>query len=102
VNHATWRTRRAKELTGADNGLGPQAQQVYDETGLAIEIGRSIYQRRTELGWSQSELARRTGMTQPAIARLESSLTLPSTRTLLRVANALGQPLHITIGDAAA
>jgi HTH-type transcriptional regulator/antitoxin HipB len=39
-------------------------------------------------------------MTQPAIARLENSLTLPSTRTLLRVATALGQPLHITIGDA--
>jgi HTH-type transcriptional regulator/antitoxin HipB len=40
-------------------------------------------------------------MTQPAIARLETSLTLPSTRTLLRVATALGQPLNITIGHAA-
>ena len=101
MNHASWKTHRAKELTAADTDLGPQAQQVYDETGLAIELGRSIYQRRTELGWSQSELARRAGMTQPAIARLENSLTLPSTRTLLRIATALGQPLNITIGDAA-
>jgi len=101
VNHASWKTHRAKELTGADTDLGPKAQEVYDETGLAIELGRSIYQRRTELGWSQSELARRAGMTQPAIARLENSLTLPSTRTLLRIATALGQPLNITIGDAA-
>lgn len=66
-----------------------------------MEIGRAVYQRRTELGWSQAELARRAAMTQPAIARLETSLTLPSTRTLLRVATALGQPLHITIGEAA-
>jgi ribosome-binding protein aMBF1 (putative translation factor) len=101
VNHATWKTRRAKELADVDADLGPSAQQVYDETGLAIEIGRTVYQRRTELGWSQAELARRANMTQPAIARLETSLTLPSTRTLLRVATALGQPLHITIGDAA-
>ncbi|MER8160908.1 helix-turn-helix transcriptional regulator [Streptomyces sp. NPDC094472] len=72
-----------------------------DETGLAVENGRTVHQRRTELGWSQTELARRAGITQPAIARLETSLTLPSTRTLLRVATALGQPLHITIGHAA-
>ncbi len=101
MNHSTWKTRRAKELAGEPTDLGPEAQRVYDETGLAIEIGRSIHLRRTELGWSQAELARRVGMSQPAIARLESSLTLPSTRTLLRVATALGQPLHISIGDAA-
>ncbi len=101
MNHAAWKTHRAKELTGEDADLGPQAQQVYDETGLAIEIGRAVYQRRIERNWSQAELAQRAGMTQPAIARLETSLTLPSTRTLLRVATALGQPLHITIGDAA-
>ncbi|MDH6229094.1 MULTISPECIES: helix-turn-helix transcriptional regulator [Streptomyces] len=101
VRHSTWRTRRAKELSGAGEDLGPEARKVYDETGLAIEIGRSIHRRRTERGWSQAELARRAGMSQPAVARLETSLTLPSTRTLLRVAAALEQPLHISIGDAA-
>jgi HTH-type transcriptional regulator/antitoxin HipB len=40
-------------------------------------------------------------MSQPAIARLETSLTLPSTRTLLRVAAALEQELHISFEDAA-
>jgi HTH-type transcriptional regulator/antitoxin HipB len=101
VNHAVWKTRRAKEIAGADGDLGPRAQEIYDETGLAIEIGRSVHQRRTERGWSQAELARRAGMTQPAVARLENSLALPSTRTLLRIATALEQPLHITIGDVA-
>lgn len=101
MNHAAWKTRRAKELADKEADLGPRAQQIYDEAGLAMEIGRTVYQRRTELGWSQAELARRADMTQPAIARLETSLTLPSTRTLLRVATALGQPLHITIGNAA-
>ncbi|MFK4189026.1 helix-turn-helix transcriptional regulator [Streptomyces sparsogenes] len=68
---------------------------------MAIEIGRTVQQRRTELGWSQTELARRSGTTQPAIARLETSLIPPSTRTLLPMATALDQPLHITIGHAA-
>ncbi|MEU3343875.1 helix-turn-helix transcriptional regulator [Streptomyces sp. NPDC006700] len=101
MKHATWKARRVKELSGGSDDLGSEAQKVYDETGLAIEIGRSVYRRRTERGWSQAELARRAGMSQPAIARLETSLTLPSTRTLLRVAAALGQPLHISIGDVA-
>ncbi|WP_255951143.1 helix-turn-helix domain-containing protein [Streptomyces odontomachi] len=101
MKHATWKTRRAKKLSGVGDDLGPEGRRVYDETGLAIEIGRSVYRRRTEKGWSQAELARRAGMSQPAIARLETSLTLPSTRTLLRVAAALEQPLHISFGDAA-
>ena len=101
MKHTTWKTRRAKENSGAGDDLGPEAQRVYDETGLAIEIGRSVYRRRTERGWSQAELARRAGMSQPAIARLETSLTLPSTRTLLRVAAALERPLRIGFGDAA-
>lgn len=101
MNHATWKTRQAKELCGQGPDLGPRAQQIYDETELAMEIGRAVYQRRTEMSWSQAELARHASMTQPAIARLETSLTLPSTRTLLRVATALGQSLHITIGKAA-
>lgn len=101
MNHGSWKTRRAAELSGQDDGLGPKAEEVYDEAGLAIEIGRAVYRRRTEMGWSQTELARRAGMAQSAVARLETSLNLPTTRTLLRVAHAFGQPLTIGFGDAA-
>jgi ribosome-binding protein aMBF1 (putative translation factor) len=99
VNHSAWKSRQAAQST--TNELGPNAQAHYDEAGLAIQIAQTVYQHRTARGWSQRELADRADMTQPAIHRLESGLTLPSTRTLLRIAAALNQPLHINIGTAA-
>jgi ribosome-binding protein aMBF1 (putative translation factor) len=101
VNHSTWKTHKAKALAEQPEELGPKAQAVYDEAGLAIHIAQAVYKHRTALGWSQRELAEHAGMTQPAIARLETGLTLPSTRTLLRIAAALDQPLFIGIGLAA-
>lgn len=69
MNHATWKTRQAKELCGQGPDLGPRAQQIYDETELAMEIGRAVYQRRTEMSWSQAELARhRAAGNQPDVA----------------------------------
>ena len=61
----------------------------------AQEIGREIARIRRLRGLTQAELARRVGTQQPAIARIEQGRTLPSLRTLLRIAEALNARLHI-------
>ena len=52
------------------------------------------YARRSA-GFSQRELARRSGVPQPAIARIESGLTNPRTDTLDRLLAACGFRLDL-------
>jgi transcriptional regulator with XRE-family HTH domain len=69
-------------------------ERAHREFGVP-RAGTAIYDRRTALGLSQSELAKRAGMTQPAINRLETGTTLPSSRTLFRIARALDTGLVV-------
>ncbi|WP_372445135.1 helix-turn-helix domain-containing protein [Streptomyces verrucosisporus] len=67
MNHARWRTRRTRRLLGEAVEESP----AYAEAGHAFALGRAVYDRRTELGFSQTELARRAGMTQQRISTIE-------------------------------
>jgi transcriptional regulator with XRE-family HTH domain len=59
-----------------------------------------VYDRRTELGLSQAELARRAGMTQPQISHIEGGDSVPTLALLTRLAKALDASLTIDLdGD---
>lgn len=58
-------------------------------------IAKLVIQRRTVLGISQRELARRVRTSEPAISRLESGRHATNIRTLRRVFNALGGQLVV-------
>jgi len=60
-------------------------------------IAKDVARRRTELGLSQVELAKRVGTTQSAIARLESGGRPPRIDTLLRIADALDSDLVVEL-----
>lgn len=57
-----------------------------------------LVELRTAKGWSQSELARRAGTTQPSINRLESGGT-DRPRNLLELARVLGTSPEYLIGE---
>jgi AraC-like DNA-binding protein len=59
-------------------------------------LASALIGARAHVGLSQSELARRMGTSQAAIARLESGRYLPSARTLQRFAEATGTRLRIS------
>lgn len=72
-------------------------REGYDEARGAFLIGQAVRERRLALGLSQTEVATRAGMTQPALSRLEAGGAVPTIPVLDRIATALGAELVLTI-----
>jgi ribosome-binding protein aMBF1 (putative translation factor) len=73
----------------------PGAVEAYDATRLAFELGRAVRELRERRGWSQSQLAQASGMTQSAVARFEAGGTVPTLPVLERLALALDVGLSV-------
>lgn len=54
-----------------------------------------IIKRRKMLGWTQEEVAKKAGLTQAQVARLENSSQIPRVDTLIKVAVALGLKIKL-------
>jgi len=79
-----------------------QFREGYEEARRAFLIGQAVRDRRLALGLSQTEVAARAGMTQPALSRLEAGGAVPTIPVLERIAAALGAELIVTIAAPAA
>jgi ribosome-binding protein aMBF1 (putative translation factor) len=75
----------------------PAVRAEYDALAPAFEIAAELVRARLRAGLSQAELAARMGTSQSTIARLESGQTLPSTKTLLRFAQATGSRFQVRL-----
>jgi transcriptional regulator with XRE-family HTH domain len=49
-------------------------------------LGRQIAKRRTELGWTQAELAERVGISRVALSHIEAGISNPGERTVTLLA----------------
>ena len=87
--HADWRELRARRMAE------PGAADAYDAARLAFELGAAVRDMREQHGWSQSQLAHASGMTQSAVARFEAGGTIPTLVVLERLAHALGVTLDV-------
>ncbi len=74
----------------------PEFRAAYDALELEYTLIRELIDLRIKRGLSQRELARRAGMQQPTLARVESGKTA-SLRTLRRVADALNADVRVSI-----
>jgi predicted transcriptional regulator len=78
----------------------PDVKREYDALAPAFEIAAELLRARKRIGLSQAELAERMGTSQSAIARLESGEALPSTKTLLRFAEATNSKIQLRLSAA--
>ncbi|MFB4305210.1 helix-turn-helix domain-containing protein [Actinomadura sp. GTD37] len=84
--------------SGRDND---EVRAGREEARLAFELGNAVRQRRIALGLTQTQLAERAGLTQPALSRLEAGGPTPTIGVLDRLAHALGARLKVEFTDAA-
>jgi ribosome-binding protein aMBF1 (putative translation factor) len=77
-------------------------RQGHAEAQRAYFIGKAVRDRRLALGLSQTELATRAGMTQPALSRLEAGGVIPTIPLLDRISAALDADLIVEIAPHAA
>ena len=87
----------ARERRGSE-----EYRQGYAEARRAFLIGQAVRERRLALGLSQTELATRAGMTQPALSRLEAGGVVPTIPLLERISMALDDDLIVDIAPHAA
>jgi ribosome-binding protein aMBF1 (putative translation factor) len=85
----TWSELRETRLSE------PEAQQAYETAKRAVQIGDEVRRLRMERGLSQNELAKRVGLSQSVVARLEAGGVEPRLSTLDRVARALDVELDV-------
>jgi predicted transcriptional regulator len=78
----------------------PKVKAEYDALAPEFEISAELLRARLRAGLSQADLAARMGTSQSAIARLESGQTLPSTKTLLRFAQATRSRIQVRLSAA--
>ena len=69
--------------------LSPDAAVQGEVFAEAYKIALQIMDLREKHGLTQAQLARRCGMSQADISRIERGSTSPTTRTLQRIAGAL-------------
>ncbi|MFS4107712.1 helix-turn-helix domain-containing protein [Streptomyces sp. PD-S100-1] len=95
MNHAQWKTTRSRRLSGAK--VEPTAE--YIEAGYALALAEAVYDRRTQLGMTQAEVAERAGMSQPKVSAIEGGGHVPTLPLLQRLARALESHLMIDLDE---
>jgi len=57
-------------------------------------LGNRLKERRTELGWTQAELAERVGVSRKTVNTVENGVFVPSTLLALKLAAVLERPVE--------
>lgn len=98
-------TLQSRPRTSSSTGSSTAASNGHNGTGIELassaaaldeidgqRLGARVRELRLQAGLTQAELARRTGIHRPNIARVEAGRHTPSLETLARLAAAIGVP----------
>jgi DNA-binding XRE family transcriptional regulator len=90
-------------VSGASHSTRPSAPPTNgNHSAIAIDgvrLGARLRELRVAAGLTQAELARRTGIHRPNIARVEAGRHTPSLETLARLASAIGVPTTTVLAE---
>lgn len=75
----------------------PEFREAWDESEFARQFAIRVVRYRTENDLTQADLGALVGMSQPAIARLESGEETPTLKTLRKITEATGLEFHLAV-----
>ena len=75
----------------------PKVKAYYDKMELEFNIAKELILLRKRLGLTQKELAKKAGIKEVQLARIESGKQLPRLDTLMSIAKSVGFSLEIRI-----
>ncbi|HWL41567.1 MAG TPA: helix-turn-helix transcriptional regulator [Ilumatobacter sp.] len=79
-------------LRAADDEVSKAQRAVFER---AYTLASEVAALREKRGFTQQQLAELAGVDQAAVSKIERGVTHPSSRTLHRVADALGADLRL-------
>ncbi len=92
------RDLKSAEVVCAEHlAKSPVLREEWDRTALARAVAQRVVAYRAEHGVTQTELGRRLGLRQSAVARLEAGEHEPTLATLALLARRLGMQFHLDI-----
>ena len=74
----------------------PEYKATYDALEQEFAIANALIQARSEAGMTQKDVAEKLGVSQPAVARMESGKNI-SIKAIARYAKAVGRPINLSI-----
>ena len=74
----------------------PEYKAAYDALEQEFAIANALIQARSEAGMTQKDVAEKLGVSQPAVARMESGKNI-SIKAIARYAKAMGRPINLSI-----
>ena len=74
----------------------PEYKAAYDALEQEFAIANALIQARSEAGMTQKDVAEKLGVSQPAVARMESGKNI-SIKAIARDAKAVGRPINLSI-----
>lgn len=75
----------------------PEFKKEWDALELDFQIQAALMKARIDAGMTQAELAKKSGVRQSNISRIESGAVIPRLDTLEKLAQAMGKKLKITM-----
>ena len=88
---------KSAEQVLAEQLKDPAFREEWERTALARAVATRVVAYRAQAGLSQAALARKLGVSQPLVARLEAGEHEPTLTTLVRLSRCLELEFHIEI-----
>jgi len=72
-----------------------ELKKAYDHSQQEYEVVKQIVKMRNEMGLSQSDVARQSGLTQQMVSRIETVDNSPTLRNFIKYVDSVGLEIKI-------